>query len=167
MTWSLGSELARWPAWVQRVLGSARSIEACWWFLVCLAATSAAKFAALASVYRHSDAFVLDEMAAGSGPALPRVLLIGLVLARDVLQSALLALGVFVLAALSSLVPRVAAGVLALVILGNHVSFMQLGTFASSEVLETAWGWVRLHPQSLAGYCTPGALAILVLQQTK
>ncbi|HET8934096.1 MAG TPA: sulfatase-like hydrolase/transferase [Polyangiales bacterium] len=99
---------------------------------------------------------------------MPRGLLIGLVLARDVLQSALLAVGVFALVAVVSarfaaVLPRLAAAVLALVILGNHVSFMQLGTFASSEVLATAWGWVRLHPQSLNNYCTPGAAAVLVL----
>jgi len=131
-------------------------------------ATSAGKLAALASVYRHSDEFVLDEMAAGSGPAIPRALLLLLVLARDFLQCALLSAAVFLLgAALSArgrtTVQRMAAVVLALVILGNHVSFMQLGTFASRQVLATAWGWVRLHPQTLATYVTPGAGVVLIL----
>ncbi|HTU63540.1 MAG TPA: hypothetical protein VMF89_33990, partial [Polyangiales bacterium] len=121
--------LGRWAS----VVRSERAIELCWWYVVCVLATSAAKLAALASVYRHSDEFVLDEMAAGSGPAIPRILLLLLVLARDILQCALLSALVFLLgAALSergrALVQRSAAVVLALVILGNHVAFMQLGT---------------------------------------
>jgi hypothetical protein len=131
-------------------------------------ATSAAKLAALASVYRHSDEFVLDEMAAGTGPAIPRVLLVLLILGRDVVQCALLSGAVFALGAAfssrtRSLVQRLAAAVLALVILGNHIAFLQLGTFASSEVLATAWGWVRLHPSSLASYATPSAALVLFL----
>ena len=142
--------------------------ELCWWYLVCVAATSAAKLGALASVYRHSDGFVLDEMAAGSGAALPRPLLLGLVLARDLVQTGLLAGCVFLLAAAfsphkRSWVYRTGAVLLALVMLGNHVAFMQLGTFASSDVLATAWGWVRLHPQSLWAYVTPGAGLVLLL----
>lgn len=163
MGW-LSAGPSRWRAF----WASERVVEGCWWYLVCLAATSAAKLGALASVYRHSDGYVLDEIAAGSGPAVPRVLLIWLVLARDVLQSALLAAAVYLMARVftgrvAGLVPRVAAVLLAIVVLGNHVSFMQLGTFASSTTLATAWGWVRLHPQSLAGYCTPGAGLVALL----
>ena len=147
---------------------SERVVELCWWYLVCVLATGTAKLAALASVYRHSDEFVLDEMAAGTGPAIPRALLLLLILGRDVVQCALLSGAVFALgAALSSrarvVVQRSAAAVLALVILGNHVAFLQLGTFASSEVLATAWGWVRLHPSALAGYATPSAALVLIL----
>src|ERR1700759_5108842 len=71
----------------------------CWWFVVCLAATSAAKLAALASVYRHSDHSVLDELAVSGGGALPRALLLVLLLARDVLQCAAIATGVCAFAA--------------------------------------------------------------------
>jgi hypothetical protein len=152
----------RQPAQRRAALSSAlhseRFAELCWWYLVCVAATSAAKLALLGSVYRHSDGFVLDEMA-GGGASLPRLVLLVLVLARDLLQCALLAAGVFVLAAAfsprnRSSVYRAAALLLALVILANHVAFMQLGTFASADVLSTAWGWVRLHPQSLRAYVT-------------
>jgi hypothetical protein len=149
-------------------LRSERCAELCWWYLVCVAATSAAKLAALGSVYRHSDGFVLDESAAGSGAAMPRVVLLALVLARDLLQSAVLAGGVFGLAAAlsprnGSIVYRCGALLLVLLILGNHVAFMQLGTFASGDVLVTAWGWVRLHPQSLRAYLTPSAGFVVLL----
>ena len=136
--------------------------------MVSVLATSAAKLAALASVYRHSDEFVLEELAASSGPAMPRVLLLLLVLARDLLQCALLSAAVMLPSlALSErarrVVQRLAAALLALVILGNHVSFMQLGTFASREVAATAWRWVRLHPHSLEAYATPGAALVIIL----
>jgi hypothetical protein len=135
---------------------------------VCVAATSAAKLAVLDSVYRHSDGFVLDEMAAGSGAAMSRVVLLALVLARDLLQSALLAAGLFGLTAVCAprkraIVYRFGAVLLGLLIAANHVAFIQLGTFASSDVLVTAWGWVRLHPQSLRAYFTLGASGVLVL----
>jgi hypothetical protein len=45
--------------------------ELCWWYLVCVLATYAAELAALAAVYRHSEGFVLDEMAAGTGQPSP------------------------------------------------------------------------------------------------
>jgi hypothetical protein len=136
--------------------------------LVCAVATSTAKLAVLGSVYRHSDGFVLDEMAADSGGPMPRLVLLALLLARDVLQSALLAVGVFGLAAAfsprnRSHVYRGAALLLALVIFGNHVAFMQLGTFASADVLVTAWGWVKLHPQSLRAYFTLNAGLVVLL----
>jgi hypothetical protein len=154
-------------AWTLRSEGVA---ECCWWFLVCVAATSAAKLAALASVYRHSDAFVLDEIAASSGEATPRALLIALLLARDVLQCALLTACVFALAAAfprrRGLVLRGAALVLALVMLGNHVAFMQLGTFASIDLLATAWGWVRLHPHALSACLTPRSGLVVLLSVT-
>jgi hypothetical protein len=155
----------RQPALRRAALSSAlrseRFAELCWWYLVCVAATSAAKLAVLGSVYRHSDGFVLDEMAAG-GASMPRLVLLALVLARDLLQCALLAAGVFVLAAAfpprqRSSVYTCAALLLALVILGNHVAFMQLGTFASADLLVTAWAWVKLHPQSLRAYFTLSA----------
>jgi hypothetical protein len=160
------------PPWaaLASALRSERIAELCWWYLVCVAATSAAKLAALGSVYRHSDGFVLDEMAPGHGTALPRALLIALVLARDLLQSALLAGFVFVCGA--ALPPRNRAFVygcgtllVALVISGNHVAFMQLGTFASEAALGTAWTWVKLHPQALRSYFTLSAvwLALLTL----
>lgn len=139
----------------------------CCWFLVCLTATSVAKLAALASVYRHSDRSVLDEIAGSGGGALARVLLLVFLLARDVLQCAALAAGVSAFAATfprrRTLVMCCSATVVALVISGNHVAFMQLGTFASTELLATAWAWVRLHPQTLTAYLTPGAgLAVLL-----
>ena len=153
---------------VWSALHSDRIAELCWWYLVCVAATSAAKLVALASVYRHSDGFALDEMAAGSAAPMPRLLLLALVLARDLLQSALLAGCVFVLAAAFSprsraIVYRFVALLLGLLILGNHVAFMQLGTFASRDVLVTALGWVRLHPQSLRDYFTLGAGCVVLL----
>ena len=153
-----------------KALGAALASEAVaelgWWYLVCLAATSAAKLSVLGSVYRHSDAFVLDEMA-GNG-AMSRPLLLALVLARDVLQSAALAAGTFALAAMvspryRSLVFRFSALSLVLLILGNHVAFMQLGTFASPDLLATTWGWVRLHPQSLRAYLTLDTGLVLLL----
>ena len=141
--------------------------EGSWWFVGCLAATSAAKLAALASVYRHSDHSVLDEIAVGSGGALPRALLLVLLLARDVLQCAALTAGVVGLAAAlprrRAVVMRCAAAFLALVMLGNHIAFMQLGTFASADLLATAWGWVKLHPQTLSAYLTPGAGLVVLL----
>jgi hypothetical protein len=155
---------------VARTLRSEGVAEGCWWFVVCVAATSAAKLAALASVYRHSDASVLDEIAAGSGGALPRALLIALLLARDVLECALLTACVFALAALlprrRALVVRCAALVLALVMLGNHIAFMQLGSFASTALLTTVWGWVSLHPHALSAYLTPGAALVMLLSVT-
>ena len=153
---------------IGQALRSERAAELCWWYLVCALATSAAKLAALGSVYRHSDGFVLDEMAAASGAAMPRWMLLALVLARDFLQSGLLAAGLFVLGAAVSAgqrsrLYRVGAFGLALLILGNHVAFMQLGTFASADSLVTAWWWLRLHPQALWAYATPGAAGVLAL----
>ena len=138
--------------------------ELCWWYLVCVLATSAAKLAVLSSVYRHSDGPVLDELGAGTG----RGLLLVLVLARDVLQCALISGAVFLACAASpararAYLQRSASALLVLAILVNHVAFMQLGTFASRELLTTAWGWVRLHPGSLAAYATPGAAAVCIL----
>jgi hypothetical protein len=91
-----------------------------------------------------------------------------LILGRDLLQCALISAAVFALGTafsprVGSLLQHAAASLLALVILVNHVAFVQIGSFASSEVLATAWGWVRLHPHSLAAYCTPGAAVVLLL----
>lgn len=158
---------ARWLARLHAGLRSERVAEPCWWFLVCVLATSTAKLAALGSVYRHKDGLVWDELAAGSAAGIPHVLLFALLLARDVLQSALITGGLFALAAAlaprASLVYRLGALGLGLLILGNHIAFMQLGTFASGDVLATAWGWMRLHPQTVWAYCTPGAALVLAL----
>lgn len=147
---------------------SERAAEICWWYLVLLAATATAKLACLASVYRHTDGFVLDEMVAGRGQALPHALLIALILGRDTLQAAAISCGVLLLggglsARHATTWLRLAALALALVILANHVSFMQLGTFVSRQTLRTAWGWVKLHPETLQSYLTPGAAAVVAL----
>ncbi|HEX7476757.1 MAG TPA: sulfatase-like hydrolase/transferase [Polyangiales bacterium] len=151
-----------------RALRSERCAELCWWYLLLLGATVAAKLACLASVYRHSDAFVLDEMTTGSAQPISRAALLALILARDILQTAAMTVLMFAVAALlpprrASIAYRIFATALVLVILGNHVSFMQLGTFASGQVLGTAWGWVKLHPETLRSYLTADASGIAVL----
>jgi hypothetical protein len=146
---------------VASLLRDPRVAEAYWWYLVLAVATAAAKVACLASVYRHSDGLVFDEMAA-RGPALSRPALFALILARDVLDTAgiaaaLLAVAFVVPQRRSSAVYRLGAFVLLAVIGVNHVSFLELGTFASTDVVRTAWGWVSLHPQALRSSFTTGA----------
>jgi hypothetical protein len=143
------------------VLGDERAAEAFWAYLVLAAATCAAKLACLASVYRHSDGLVFDEMAA-RGRALSRPALFALILARDVLDTAgiaaaLLAVAVVVPRRRSSAVYRLGALLLLGVIAVNHVSFLELGTFASTDVVRTAWGWVSLHPETLRSSLTTNA----------
>jgi hypothetical protein len=150
------------------LLRSPRVAELCWWYLLLALATSAAKLACLGSVYRHSDGFVLDEMALGTGPRLSHPVLLALILSADLVQVAGIAVGIF---ALASAVPprhrstahRMGALALFVAMAANHISFMQLGTFASSDLLSTAWGWVGLHPASVRAYLTPSVALVALL----
>ncbi len=146
-------------------LASESVAEVAVWFLVLVLATWAAKLACLASVYRHRDGSVLEEMAIIGGAPLSRPALLALLLARDVVQSAAIAGCTCLVAAL---IPRarrwvflrLTAVLLLLVIAVNHVSFMELGTFASLDVLMTAWRWVVIHPSALRAHLIPGAGAL-------
>lgn len=133
--------------------------DASWWYLVIAAWTVAAKIACLASVYRQGSGFVLDEIAAGRRH-LARPHLLALVLARDVVETAAIAAIVYALGRAlprwATALYRAAAAVLLLVMGANYLSLTELGTFVSTNVLATAWGWVWLHPSAVRAYLTPG-----------
>src|SRR5206468_11768990 len=71
--------------------------EACWWYLVIAGWTVAAKIACLESVYRQGNGFVLDEIAAGRRH-FARPHLLALVLARDLVETGLIAAVVYAIA---------------------------------------------------------------------
>src|ERR1041385_780252 len=140
--------------------------EACWWYLVIASWTVAAKIACLASVYRHADGFVLDEIAAG-GKHFARPHLLALVLARDLVETAVIAAVVYFLGWAFPrgrvAVQRACAAVLLLVMGANYLSLTELGTFVTADVLRTAWGWIWLHPSAIRAYLTPGVGVAVVL----
>lgn len=135
-------------------------VEQCWWWLLLAAATCVAKLAYLDQVYARNVGSALDELVRSSGEPTSRWLVAALLVARDVVQTALLAIAVFVITSPLSTrgkraVRRVAALVLLLALGANHLSFLELGTFVSKESLGTSWGWVMTKPEALRSYMTP------------
>src|SRR5262249_7724443 len=121
--------------------GSTARAEACWWYLVIAGWTGAAKIACLASGYRQGDGFVLDEIVAG-GKHFARPHLLALILARDVVEAAVIAALVYLFAGafprVATAAPRTCAAVLLILMGANYLSLTELGTFLSTDVLRTA-----------------------------
>jgi hypothetical protein len=140
--------------------------EAGWWFLAIAGWTVAAKISCLASVYRHGQGFVLDEIAAG-GRHLSRPHLLALVLGRDLVEVGILAAVVYATGRAfprgRTVMQRASAALLLVVMGANYLSLTELGTFVSADVLATAWRWVWLHPSTVTAYLTPGVGVALVL----
>jgi hypothetical protein len=140
-------------------LRSDELVEQCWWWLLFVAATCVAKLAYLDRVYARNVGSALEELVRSSTATSPW-LVAGLVVARDIVQTALLAIGLFAMTApfssrTKALLRRGAALGFLLVLGANHISFSELGTFVSKEALTTSWGWVMTKPEVLRSYMTP------------
>jgi hypothetical protein len=113
----------------------------------------------LDQVYARNVGSALEELVRSSGTPVAPWLVAVLLIARDVVQTALIALGTFVISwPLPSrgkrALRRVAALLLVLALGANHLSFLELGTFVSKEALGTSWGWVKTNPDALRNYLT-------------
>lgn len=147
-----------------------RAHELSWWFLCLFVATGIAKLAALDLIYARNLGSAVDEIIQSRSLEVARPVVVALLLARDVLQCALLAAVVFAItwratARVRRLVVSLSLLFLLLVLGGNHVSFKELGTYATSNTLVTAWTWVRHQPASLNAYLshsTALSLAIII-----
>lgn len=142
-------------------------IKLAWGTLALFAATLALKFEYLRSAYQGKGiSFIVTEMSKGND--LPALLIAMQIISQDVLEVILLGSLTLLLVRATPRAARpatyIAVSAFLLALLGlNHLSFTEIGTFASYETLVTAVVFVTSYGTMAANYFTPKTAAFFAI----